>query len=79
MPYQFPIRQSSIQNSKFPISFVPFATKIEFYKWLTLSGLISLSSPLEIFGGWVSHNESSYYCYFPHGCIRITLWNVRIF
>lgn len=31
--------QISIQNSKFPISFVPFITKIEFFKWLTLSGL----------------------------------------
>jgi O-antigen ligase len=33
-----PDLQSSIQNSKFPISFVPFATQIEFFKWLTLIG-----------------------------------------
>jgi O-antigen ligase len=31
--------QFSIQNAKFPISFVPFATKVEFFKWLTLIGL----------------------------------------
>jgi O-antigen ligase len=31
--------QRSIQHVNFPISFVPFATRIEFFKWLTLSGL----------------------------------------
>ena len=31
--------QLSIQHSNFPISFVPFATRIEFFKWLTLGGL----------------------------------------
>ncbi len=31
------IPQSAIRNPQFPISFVPFLTKIEFYKWLTLS------------------------------------------
>jgi hypothetical protein len=30
------IPQSPIRNPQFPISFVPFMTKIEFYKWLTL-------------------------------------------
>ncbi len=30
------IPQSAISNPQFPISFVPFITKIEFYKWLTL-------------------------------------------
>jgi len=30
--------QSFIQNSKLSISFMPLATKIEFYKWLMLSG-----------------------------------------
>jgi O-antigen ligase len=30
------IPQSVIRNPQFPISFVPFITKIEFYKWLTL-------------------------------------------
>ncbi len=30
--------QSFIQNSKVSISFMPLATKIEFYKWLMLSG-----------------------------------------
>ena len=37
-----PDSQFSIQNSKFQISFVPFITKIEFFKWLTLSGLFLL-------------------------------------
>jgi O-antigen ligase len=31
--------QMMIQNSKFSISIMPFATKIEFLKWLTLGGL----------------------------------------
>ncbi|MGQ9646964.1 MAG: O-antigen ligase family protein [Thermodesulfobacteriota bacterium] len=31
--------QSDIRNSQFAISFVPFLTKIEFYKWLALVGL----------------------------------------
>ena len=31
--------QPSIQQVHFPISFVPFASRIEFFKWLTLSGL----------------------------------------
>jgi O-antigen ligase len=30
------IAQPAIGNPQFPISFVPFLTKIEFYKWLTL-------------------------------------------
>jgi O-antigen ligase len=30
------IPQSAVGNPQFPISFVPFITKIEFYKWLTL-------------------------------------------
>jgi O-antigen ligase len=34
-----PDSQFIIQNSRFPVSFVPFATKIEFFKWLTLSVL----------------------------------------
>jgi O-antigen ligase len=34
-----PDSQFSIQNAKFPISFVPFATKVEFFRWLTLIGL----------------------------------------
>ena len=34
-----PDSQFIIENSKFSVSFLPFATKIEFLKWLTLSGL----------------------------------------
>jgi hypothetical protein len=34
--------QFSIQNSNFPISFVPFATRIEFFKWLILIGFCLL-------------------------------------
>jgi O-antigen ligase len=30
------VPQSAIGNPQFPISFIPFMTKIEFYKWLTL-------------------------------------------
>jgi O-antigen ligase len=33
------IPQSAIDNPQFPISFVPFATKIELLKWITLIGL----------------------------------------
>jgi O-antigen ligase len=33
------IPQSAIGNPQFPISFVPFATKIELLKWITLIGL----------------------------------------
>ena len=70
--------QFLVQNSKFPISFVPFATRIEFFKWLILIGLFPLSDPLEIFGREVSNNPSAPDCYSPHGYIRITLWNARI-
>ncbi len=33
------IPQFAIRNPQFPISFIPFLTKIEFYKWLTLVAL----------------------------------------
>jgi O-antigen ligase len=37
IPQSLPGRQAgAIRNAQFPISFVPFITKIEFYKWLTL-------------------------------------------
>ena len=32
------IPQSAIRNAQFPISFMPLATKIEFFKWLALGG-----------------------------------------
>jgi len=35
----YAIPQSAIGNPQFAISFVPFLTKIEFYKWLTLAAL----------------------------------------
>jgi O-antigen ligase len=34
-----PDSEFSIQTAKIPISFIPFATKIEFFKWLALSAL----------------------------------------
>jgi len=44
------IPQSAIHNPQFPISFVPFITKIEFYKWLTLTAFFLFSLHWKYFG-----------------------------
>ena len=44
------IPQSAIRNPQFPISFVPFLTKIEFYKWVTLSAFFLLLLHWKYFG-----------------------------
>jgi len=44
------IPQSAIHNPQFPISFVPFITKIEFYKWLTLIAFLLFLLHWKYFG-----------------------------
>jgi len=44
------IPQSAIRNPQFPVSFVPFLTKIEFYKWLTLAAFFLFSLHWKYFG-----------------------------
>jgi O-antigen ligase len=44
------IPQSAIRNPQFPISFVPFITKIEFYKWLTLTAFFLFLVHWKYFG-----------------------------
>jgi O-antigen ligase len=44
------IPQSAIRNPRFPISFVPFITKIEFYKWVTLGAFFLFLLHWKYFG-----------------------------
>jgi O-antigen ligase len=44
------IPQSAIRNPQFPISFVPFMTKIEFYKWVTLTAFFLFLLRWKYFG-----------------------------
>jgi putative inorganic carbon (HCO3(-)) transporter len=43
--------QSAIRNPQFAISFIPFATKVEFFKWLTLGGFFLFLMNWRLLGG----------------------------